>query len=58
MLLRSLMHHLMPKRGTLSLHSGCNMGECGDADFFGLSGSAKTTLSTDANQPLISEGEH
>jgi hypothetical protein len=35
----SLMHYLMPKRGILSLHSGCNMGKAGDvALFFGLSG--------------------
>lgn len=35
----SLMHYLMPKRGILSLHSGCNVGKQGDvALFFGLSG--------------------
>ena len=35
----SLMHYLMPKRGILSLHSGCNIGKGGDvALFFGLSG--------------------
>lgn len=35
----SLMHYLMPKRGILSLHSGCNMGKSEDvALFFGLSG--------------------
>ncbi|KAI3980289.1 hypothetical protein MKX01_001360 [Papaver californicum] len=35
----SVMHYLMPKRGILSLHSGCNMGKGGDvALFFGLSG--------------------
>lgn len=34
-----VMHYLMPKRGILSLHSGCNMGKGGDvALFFGLSG--------------------
>ena len=36
----SVMHYLMPKKGVLSLHSGCNMGKEGDvALFFGLSGS-------------------
>lgn len=35
----SLMHYLMPKRGVLSLHSGCNVGVQGDVTlFFGLSG--------------------
>lgn len=35
----SVMHYLMPRRGVLSLHSGCNMGMNGDvALFFGLSG--------------------
>lgn len=35
----SLMHYLMPKRGILSLHSGCNMSKEGSVTlFFGLSG--------------------
>ncbi|KAI5355834.1 hypothetical protein L3X38_008729 [Prunus dulcis] len=47
----SVMHYLMPKRQILSLHSGCNMGKDGDvALFFGLSGTGKTTLSTDHNR--------
>jgi phosphoenolpyruvate carboxykinase (ATP) len=41
----SLMHYLMPKRGILSLHSGCNMGKGGDvALFFGLSGIVNTMV--------------
>ena len=37
----SVMHYLMPKKGILSLHSGCNMGKEGDVNlFFGLSGIA------------------
>ena len=41
----TVMHYLMPKRGILSLHSGCNVGKNDDVTlFFGLSG-VITTLS-------------
>lgn len=55
----TVMHYLMPKRGILSLHSGCNVGKVDDVSlFFGLSGTGKTTLSTDKARPLIGDDEH
>ncbi|KAL6747533.1 phosphoenolpyruvate carboxykinase, splice variant [Haematococcus lacustris] len=55
----TIMHYLMPKRGILSLHSGCNVGASEDVTlFFGLSGTGKTTLSTDPRRPLIGDDEH
>lgn len=55
----TLMHYLMPKCGQLSLHSGCNIGRAnGDVSlFFGLSGTGKTTLSTEPNRALIGDDE-
>ena len=39
----TVMHYLMPLRGVLSLHSGCNVGKAGDVSlFFGLSGAQHT----------------
>ena len=41
----SVMHYLMPERGVLTLHSGCNVGAAGDVTlFFGLSGTGARNL--------------
>ncbi len=54
----TVMNYLMPIRGVLSLHSSANVGPDGDAAvFFGLSGTGKTTLSTEADRALIGDDE-